>query len=211
MIQFDPRQATARVSQSCFLVRGGAAGVGNEGSASVKFRLITMIIQGFLGAALAACGSSGGVKKDDIPASLRVPDGQQLVEKVQAKGVQIYVCQPTKNDPARYEWAFKAPEADLLGRGSRKVGTHYAGPSWESTDGSKVVGSVVAKETPDPNSIPWLLLSAKSNAGKGIFSDVKSIQRLRTVGGIAPAGGCGQSQAGQELRTSYSADYVFYR
>jgi hypothetical protein len=70
---------------------------------------------------------------------------------------------------------------------------------------------VVAKETPDPSAIPWLLLSAKSTSGKGIFSEVHSIQRLHTVGGTAPSTGCGQAQRGQELRTSYSADYLFFR
>jgi hypothetical protein len=177
----------------------------------VKFRLITTIFQGSLCAALAACGGSAGVKRDDVPASLRVPEGQQLVQKAHATGVQIYVCQQITGDPARYEWSLKAPEAELVGRGGRKLGKHYAGPSWEGTDGSKVVGSPVAKASPDPNSIPWLLLTAKSTSGKGIFSDVRSIQRLHTVGGAAPAGGCAQTQLGQELRTSYSADYLFYR
>jgi hypothetical protein len=169
------------------------------------------MFQGSLCAVLAACGGSAGVKRDAVPASLRAPEGQQLVQKLHATGVQIYVCQAMKDDPARFEWSFKAPEAELFGRGGRKVGKHYAGPSWEANDGSKVVGSLLAKETPDPNSIPWLLLSAKSNAGTGIFSDVRTIQRLRTVGGIAPSGGCGQAQSGRELRTSYSADYLFYR
>jgi hypothetical protein len=178
---------------------------------NVKFRLTTAVFVGSLCAALVACGGSKAVKHEDIPASLRVPEGQQLLQKLHATGVQIYICQPAKDDPARFEWSLKAPEAQLFGRGGRLLGKHYAGPSWEANDGSKVVGSVVSKETPDPSSIPWLLLSAKSNAGKGIFSEVRSIQRLRTVGGIAPTGGCGQAQAGQELRTSYSADYLFYR
>jgi hypothetical protein len=160
---------------------------------------------------LTACAGGKNLKRDDIPPALHVSQGQQLALKVHATGVQIYACQPNKDDPTRFEWAFKAPEAALLGRGGRQVGKHYAGPSWESNDGSKVVGSVVAKETPDPQSIPWLLLSAKSNAGKGVFSDVRSIQRVRTVGGIAPSGACGPNQLNQELRTSYSADYLFYR
>jgi Protein of unknown function (DUF3455) len=160
---------------------------------------------------LAACAGGTHVKQEDIPPLLRAPQGQQLALKVHATGVQIYVCQPSKDDPNRFEWAFKAPEAALFGRGGRQVGKHYAGPTWESNDGSKVMGSLVAKETPDAQSIPWLLLSAKSHAGKGLLSEVQSIQRLRTVGGIAPSGACGPNQLNQELRTSYSADYLFYR
>jgi hypothetical protein len=177
----------------------------------MRIGFTSMLISTSLCLGLAACAGGTHVKPDDIPASLRAPQGQQLALKVHATGVQIYVCQPSKDDPSRFEWAFKAPEAALFSRGGRQVGKHYAGPSWESNDGSKVVGSVVAKETPAPQSIPWLLLSAKSNAGKGVFSDVRSIQRVRTVGGIAPSGGCGPNQLNQELRTSYSADYLFYR
>jgi hypothetical protein len=177
----------------------------------VKLRYTTMIFLGILAATVTACGGSGAVKHDDVPAALRVPEGQQLLIKTHATGVQIYVCQPVKTDPARLEWAFKAPEADLAGRGGRSLGKHYAGPTWEGNDGSKVVGSPVAKESPDPNSIPWLLLTAKSTGGKGVFSEAHSIQRLHTVGGTAPAGGCGATQLNQELRVSYSADYLFYR
>jgi Protein of unknown function (DUF3455) len=177
----------------------------------VKFHRITMIVLGILSAVVTACGGSAGVKHDAAPAALRVPEGQQLVQTTHATGVQIYVCQPTKSDPGRLEWAFKAPEAELAGRGGRNLGKHYAGPTWEGNDGSKVVGNPVAKESPDPNSIPWLLLTAKSTGGKGVFSEVHSIQRLHTVGGTAPPGGCGPTQLNQELRVSYSADYLFYR
>jgi hypothetical protein len=177
----------------------------------VNLRLMKTVSQGFLCLTLGACGGSRAVQHDEVPATLRAPEGQKLVETTHAVGVQIYVCQAAKDDPARLEWAFKAPEADLKGRGGRSVGKHYAGPSWESKDGSKVVGSPLAKESPDPKSIPWLLLTAKTTSGKGIFSDVHSIQRLRTVGGMAPSGGCGQPMLGQELRVSYSADYLFYR
>jgi len=47
-----------------------------------------------------------------------------------------------------------------------KIAKLYAGPTWESNDGSKAVGEVKAKVNgPDPNAIPWLLLSAKSTSG----------------------------------------------
>jgi len=88
---------------------------------------------------------------------------------------------------------------------------HYAGPTWEADDGSKVIGEVVARsDSPKPDSIPWLLLRAKTTSGSGLFSGVLSIQRLDTVGGSAPAKGCLQPQSGQELRVSYTANYLFY-
>jgi hypothetical protein len=63
---------------------------------------------------------------------------------------------------------------------------------------------------PDPSAIPWLLLSAKSNSGAGVFSQVKSIQRLQTVGGKAPSAPCGQDNTKQVVRVPYKATYYFY-
>ena len=65
---------------------------------------------------------------------------------------------------------------------------HYAGPTWEAADGSKVVGSAVAHDDgPDHEAVPWLLLTATNNSGSGLFGNVRAIQRLHTVGGKAPA------------------------
>ena len=74
-----------------------------------------------------------------------------------------------------------------------------------------MVGEVRAKDNgPDPNAIQWLLLSAKSTSGNGVFSQTQSIQRLHTAGGKAPAEGCNQAQAGKESRVPYKAEYYFY-
>jgi len=91
-----------------------------------------------------------------------------MVLEARAVGVQIYECTQTSEDPARYEWTFKAPDAELFDSAGRKIGKHYAGPTWESNDGSKVVGEVKARyDGPDSNGIPWLLLSAKTTSGAG--------------------------------------------
>jgi hypothetical protein len=141
---------------------------------------------------------------------LRPPADQVLAFELQAKGVQIYECRAAKDDPSRFEWAFKAPLAELFDASGKKVGNHYGGPTWEGADGSKVVGSVLAKaESPTNGAIPWLLLAARSNPGDGLFSQVKSVQRLDTDGGAAPAV-ASAAQAGQELRVPYTAIYAFY-
>jgi hypothetical protein len=133
-----------------------------------------------------------------------------LAFELQATGVQIYECRATKDDPSRFEWVFKAPEADLLDAAGKLVGRHYGGPTWEGADGSKVVGEVKAKDTSfSTGSIPWLLLGAKDTSGVGLFSSVKSIQRLNTTGGAAPAEAT-PAQAGREARVPYTATYAFY-
>ena len=147
----------------------------------------------------------------EVPEALKVPATQVLSLETQAAGVQIYECKASKDDPTRFEWAFKAPEAELFDSVGKKIGRHYAGPTWESNDGSKVVGEVRARDNgPDPNAIPWLLLSAKSTSGNGVFSQTQSIQRLHTAGGKEPAEGCSQAQASKETRVPYKAKYYFY-
>ncbi len=146
-----------------------------------------------------------------FPEALKVPATQVLSLATQATGVQIYECEASKDDPMRFEWVFKAPEAELFDSAGKRIGRHYTGPIWEANDGSKVVGEVRARDNgPDPNAIPWLLLSAKSTSGNGVFSQTQSIQRIHTAGGKAPEEGCNQSQVGKETRVPYKAKYYFY-
>lgn len=146
-----------------------------------------------------------------VPEVIQAPASDSFSFAVTAKGVQIYVCQPKKEDPAQFEWVFKAPEADLFDGDGKKIGKHYAGPTWESADQSKVVGELKAKtDSRETGAIPWLLLGVRKHEGDGIFSKVSSIQRVDTAGGKAPAGGADASSAGQEIRVPYTATYYFY-
>lgn len=138
--------------------------------------------------------------------ALAVPAGNHVAFHYDAIGVQIYACSAVG---AGYGWVFQAPDATLYNHGGHAVGKHYAGPTWESNDGSKVVGAKLAAATPDPASIPWLLLGAVSHAGTGKMDGVKYIQRLETAGGIAPAGGCDASTVGASARVPYTATYYF--
>jgi len=162
-------------------------------------------------ALLSGYASSLAVGPPEAPEPLRPPADQVLAFEARAAGVQIYECSAGQDQAARFEWVFKAPEAELFDKASHKVGKHYAGPTWESTDGSAVVGEVKARDAgPDPSAIPWLLLSAKSNSGSGVLSQIKSIQRLETVGGKAPSAPCTRDTAGQVARVPYKAAYYFY-
>ncbi len=74
-----------------------------------------------------------------------------------------------------------------------------------------MTGEVEARDDgPDANAIPWLLLSAKSTSGAGVFGRTKSIQRLHTAGGKAPAEACDRAQLGKQARVAYRATYYFY-
>ena len=135
---------------------------------------------------------------------LQVPAGNKVAFHVYADGVQIYRWNGTS-------WSFVAPDARLFANAGEDgvVGIHYAGPTWESNSGSKVVGTVLERCTPDPSAIPWLLLKAVSNEGPGIFHRVTFIQRVNTVGGIAPTDA--GDFVGEVVKVPYTAEYYFYR
>lgn len=143
-----------------------------------------------------------------VPPQLQLPANEQLLLQVHAKGDQVYTC---KADAAQFTWTLKAPDAQLFDENGKHFGKHFAGPSWEANDGSRVTGKAVANApSPDPNSIPWLLINVVSHEGSGVLSRATTIQRLNTKGGKPPASGCDASRVGQEARASYSADYLFY-
>jgi hypothetical protein len=146
-----------------------------------------------------------------VPAALSVPDGYLVKLKFNASGVQIYRCLPSTQNTNQYNWSFIAPEAKLYSETGDVTGTHYAGPTWEVSDGRKVVGKLSAKTAAsDGTSIPWLLLTAtEEHADKGI-DKIAFVQRLNTKGGSAPASGCSNEVANTEVRIPYSADYYFY-
>jgi len=145
------------------------------------------------------------------PAALTPPAGETIKSKLLGVGVQIYMCTANATASA-FTWTFVAPQANLFNDDGKLVGTHFIGPTWQGNDGSSVVGKKVAGVTVDPSAVPWLLLQAASHGSEsGRFDDVTSIQRLSTVGGIAPTDGCDATHVGAIAQVPYSTDYVFYR
>ena len=138
--------------------------------------------------------------------SIRVDAGNEVAFHTYAVGVQVYRW----NGSA---WVLTGPVANLYAdEGYRgQVGTHYAGPTWESNSGSKVVAARVLNTgcAPDANAIPWLLLKKVTTDGAGIFDGVTFIQRVNTVGGLAPSEP--GEFVGDEARVPYTAEYFFYR
>jgi hypothetical protein len=159
---------------------------------------------------LAGCAAPQASRTTvQVPEALNPGAHEVLAFVVPAKGQQIYECRPSKERAGAYEWAFVAPEADLFDTAGKRIGRHYAGPHWEAEDGSKIVGAVKQRSNaPDAGSIPWLLLGAKSVGNVGAFSKVTSIQRVATVGGVAPERAC--DEAGARARVHYTADYYFF-
>ena len=161
-------------------------------------------------AAVLFTGTSlmAGDREADLPSpqcdSLNVPAGNRISSRVYAKGVQIYRWNGTS-------WAFVGPDATLYADPGYhgEIGTHYAGPTWEAEDGSKVVAARVADCLPERGAIPWLRLDATSSSPTGKFGRITHVLRVNTIGGTAPA--TAGAFVGDEARVPYTTEYYFYR
>ena len=160
---------------------------------------------GLSGLLIAALALDADVALAQMPAAIAAP-GQAAVVTLHAVGAQIYDCKADKD--GKLAWAFREPIASLILDG-KTVGRHYAGPSWELSDGSavtaKAVGSAPAASA---NDVPWLKLEVIARRGSGALADVATVQRINTNGGTL-TGAC--DQAGGLRSVPYSADYVFLR
>lgn len=149
------------------------------------------------------------MKIPNVPDLIKPPAGEELVLVAHAKGFQIYVCGTgAAGEPT---WVLKAPEAFLYDDQGDVLGKHFGGPTWKHTDGSEICAKLAAKvDAPDAGAIPWLLLTVTDHSGNGAFSRVTTIQRIHTVGGLAPTSGCSGENLEKEFKSSYTADYYFY-
>ena len=153
---------------------------------------------------LAACATAPAGPGS---ASIDPPQAERVMTLV-ASGVQTYSCE---FDAQRHlGWVFRSPQATLYDTSGHAVVRHGAGPSWEADDGSRIVGRVLAQRPSEtPASIPQLLLETHSTSGSGVLSVVRYVQRVHTVGGLAPGASC--STEHETGSSPYLADYVFYR
>jgi hypothetical protein len=161
------------------------------------------------------CVSAAAITESDDPAvpnEIAVPQGHKKLLTVAAKGAQIY--KSVESPDGKLSWVFEAPLAKLFDGQGALVGYHYEGPSWEGSDGSKVLrdGSEPVKSAPAPNpqkDIPWLLVKVKADKGEsGKFTPAVYIQRLLTSGGKEPT--TAPKRAGTRVGVPYTALYILH-
>jgi len=156
-----------------------------------------------------AMANAQKVPPPEVPIAIQAPPGEEVVLLARASGSQIYTCQAGAD--GKFAWTLKAPEAELKDRNGKVIGSHSAGPTWKLNDGSEVMGKASAHvDSPDSDSIAWLLVNAVGHAGKGLLTSVTTIQRVNTHGGKAPAVVCDESHRDAETKSQYTADYYFY-
>jgi hypothetical protein len=157
---------------------------------------------------------AAGLPRPEAPATLVVPAGNNLAHALHGEGFQVYSCLPDAS--GNLAWTFRAPRAQLFDDDHKLVANHFggietglpAGVYWQSVkDGSRVhAGNAIS--VPNPGAVPLVRLQTLDTARTGIFSRVSFLQRLTTVGGLAPTGACAPQDA--QVAVPYTADYFFY-
>ena len=197
-----------------------------------RIRLIACI--GALGTActiaLPQAAHAEHLTPPSVPDRLQVPEGNEVFLIGHAFGTQDYVCAASGTGVA---FVLTTPEAVLFDNPARRVVNHFFSPNpveggtiratWQSTRDSSVFwGKLTASATfltdPDfvaPDAIAWLTLAQAGvlvGVGGGNELAVASfVQRVNTVGGLAPSIGCNSpADIGHKAFVPYEADYVFY-
>lgn len=169
------------------------------------------------------------LKPPSVPANIQVPAGNKLFLVGQAVGTQNYICLPADGG---VKFTLFTPQATLF-KEQKQITTHYFSPNpfeggtiratWQhSKDTSTVWGKVAdGNSSTDPayvapGAIPWLLVTIvgaqEGNKGGDKLEETTYIQRVNTVGGVAPATGCAaMTDVGNRAFVPYTTDYYFYK
>jgi hypothetical protein len=177
---------------------------------------------------IALLASAHAANSDEVPANLRVPEGNKKLFTAHADGTQNYVCLPAKS--GGFAWTLYGPDATLHAeKGGATIGMHFlspdapgaAHPSWQGLDGSRAQAVPAANSSDKPfvadGAVPWLLLKVSGTTpaheppGHYPFASATYVQRINTSGGIASPAGCtAAGDVGAKALVPYQADYVFF-
>jgi hypothetical protein len=175
--------------------------------------------------ALPQAARAQSVTPPPVPADLEVPAGNEAFLLGHGVGTQNYVCVPSASI-GHVAWTLFTPQATLLSEQGEQLTTHFFSPNpveggiirvtWEdSRDTSTVWAGLVASASVSPNAIAWLLLQVVGTqagpTGGHTLSGTTFIQRVNTVGGLAPSTGCHlPTDIGKKAFVPYTADYFFF-
>lgn len=164
---------------------------------------------------LAGCAASvpsaAPYSQAQLPDPVKVPAGHKVAMETVGVGQITYECREKAGQAGAHEWVFVGPDAVLNDRAGKAVGKYYGPPAtWESSDGSRLTGTQVAVAPASAGSIPLQLVKANPAQGMGKMQGVSYIQRVATVGGVAPSSACDAGAKGRKEIVKYQADYIFY-
>ena len=182
---------------------------------------------------LAQLAHAHQVTPPRVPHDLEVDPGNKAFRVGHGIGTQNYICLPSGGG---FAFQLFTPEATLFDpRSKQQIITHYFSPNnnpfdpadkgvirvtWEDSRDSSIVWAALVTSSTDANfvatgAVPWLKLKAvgaqDGPTGGDRLSDTTFIQRVNTVGGIAPPTGCSAlADVGKKAFVPYEADYFFY-
>jgi uncharacterized protein DUF3455 len=196
-----------------------------------RIRLIACISAlGAFTIALPQAAYAKNLRPPSVPDRLQPLEGNEVFLIGHAFGTQDYVCAAAG---AGVAFVLTTPEAVLFDNPARRVINHFFSPNpveggtiratWQSTRNSSAFwGKLVKAETADSapdfvakDAVAWLLLSRAGVLGASANGDDLSVatfvQRVNTVGGLAPSTGCSSpDNIGTTAFVPYEADYVFF-
>lgn len=163
-----------------------------------------------------------------LPPNIETPAGHRPFLVAHAVGTQNYLCAPSGS---AVTWTFIGPQATLFKANAHQIVTHFLSPNpsegdvpratWQHSRDTSAVWARAIATSADPNfvapgAIPWLLLEVvgadPGPIGGRTLIPTTYIQRLNTVGGVAPSTGCTTaSDVNKRAFVPYEAVYAFYR
>jgi hypothetical protein len=171
----------------------------------------------------------------DLPANIRVDAGNTPFLIGHATGTQNYICLPcpnpiTPNGPcpdSGFAFTLFTPEATLFKDNDNQIITHFFSPNpaeggtiratWQHSHDTSTVWAFVKKgdAAPAKDAVDLLKLTVvgaeDGPIGPGTLTPTTFIQRVNTVGGVAPAGCDSLENVGTRAFVPYTADYIFYK
>jgi hypothetical protein len=147
-----------------------------------------------------------------LPAAVQVPAGNKVFWETVGVGEITYECRAKAGAAGQFEWVFVGPDAKAerprrqaggqvlrparhLGRHGRREADRHAGGRGPGRRGQH----------------PAATGEGQPGHGHGMVSGTTYIQRVATMGGVAPAAPCGAGNMGAKQIVKYQADYIFWR
>lgn len=177
--------------------------------------------------ALASGVYAQTITPPDVPVDIRVEAPNVAFLLGHAIGTQNYECQPVAS-LGRVGWVLFTPQATLFDDPDGQLTTHFFAPNpeednlvvraaWQdSKDTSAVWGRQTGSVVVAADAIAWLRLEKAGTqvgpTGGTTLAVTTFIQRVNTVGGVAPSTGCDvPTDIGKKAFVPYTADYVFFK
>ena len=172
-----------------------------------------------------------------VPDNLNVDEGNEVFLVGHGVGTQNYVCAPSATSATGFAFSLFTPQATLLDDTGEQLITHFFSPNndprvkppeagtirvtWEDSRDTSRVWAFLLQQSLDEHfvrrdSVAWLLLKKSGvdvgPTGGDRLTKTTFIQRLNTVGGLAPASGCSTfADLNRRVHVPYFADYFFYK